>query len=398
VLRLFGVAAFSKAYLFLFAWALLASPVRMKAANHACDYWQPISAVGSPQNNQIPVVAVWDGSEMVVWSNPKPGHGGTYNPATNSWGTVSTLDAPGEFYTDAAVWTGSQMIVWGSAYADPVHLEAGYVPQGGRYNPSTDTWQPMSEENAPLLMHPAIAWTGSEMLVWGGWDGTGDTSLGAAYDPDSDTWRPISAQGAPRARAGQSGIWTGSQMIIWGGKAGPFADLGDGAAYDPSTDTWTSLSNAGGPSARFGHIGVWTGFRMFIYGGLESDHGYSQVAAEGGGLYDPASDSWSDVSTTDAPTGASSRVGPPGVPVPNTAVWDGHDILVWNGAHLFLYDPAVDAWTQASTASEPSPRDLNVPIVWSGSEALMWGGGLNASHAAQYPVDGAAYVPCAADG
>ena len=44
---------------------------------------------------------------------------------------------------------------------------------GGRYNPSTDSWTATSTTNAPSARddHTAV-WTGSEMIVWGGYDGT----------------------------------------------------------------------------------------------------------------------------------------------------------------------------------------------------------------------------------
>ena len=44
---------------------------------------------------------------------------------------------------------------------------------GGRYNPSTDSWTPPAPPNAPTGrdFHTAV-WTGSEMIVWGGVDGS----------------------------------------------------------------------------------------------------------------------------------------------------------------------------------------------------------------------------------
>ena len=40
---------------------------------------------------------------------------------------------------------------------------------GGRYNPSTDSWTATSTTNAPAARaHHTAVWTGSEMIVWGG--------------------------------------------------------------------------------------------------------------------------------------------------------------------------------------------------------------------------------------
>ena len=82
-------------------------------------------------------------------------------------GQLPPSDAPSgrEFHT--AVWTGSEMIVWGG------YSSGHYLNTGGRYNPSTDSWTATSTTNAPAGRdsHTAV-WTGSEMIVWGGYDGT----------------------------------------------------------------------------------------------------------------------------------------------------------------------------------------------------------------------------------
>ena len=46
---------------------------------------------------------------------------------------------------------------------------AVYLNTGGRYNPGTDSWTATSTTNAPTAryVHTAV-WTGSEMIVWGG--------------------------------------------------------------------------------------------------------------------------------------------------------------------------------------------------------------------------------------
>jgi len=58
------------------------------------------------------------------------------------------------------------MIVWGG------YGNNGYLNNGGRYNPSTDSWTAISTSNAPSPRsnHTAV-WAGSEMIVWGGFDG-----------------------------------------------------------------------------------------------------------------------------------------------------------------------------------------------------------------------------------
>jgi N-acetylneuraminic acid mutarotase len=58
------------------------------------------------------------------------------------------------------------MIVWGGSGS------SGYLNTGGRYNPNTNTWTATSTTNAPTARSAhTVVWTGSEMIVWGGYDG-----------------------------------------------------------------------------------------------------------------------------------------------------------------------------------------------------------------------------------
>ena len=118
------------------------------------------------------------------------------------------------------------------------------LDDGARYNPTTDSWTPLKTVGAPSARydHTAI-WTGSVMIIWGGWDGTDVLDDGARYNPITDSWTPLPTVGAPSARYDHTAVWTGSEMIIWGGWDGHGADaLNDGARYNPTTDSWTPLT------------------------------------------------------------------------------------------------------------------------------------------------------------
>src|SRR5206468_703913 len=54
------------------------------------------------------------------------------SPGTDSWTATSTTNAPNGRFNHTAVWTGSEMIVWGGFGGDNQNT-------GGRYNPSTDS-------------------------------------------------------------------------------------------------------------------------------------------------------------------------------------------------------------------------------------------------------------------
>src|SRR5258708_6908322 len=131
--------------------------------------------------------------------------------------------------------------------------------------PST-AFAPISRYN-----HSAV-WTGTKMIVFGGYNFNGTAALiqdnGKSYDRVSNIWVDINVTGGPGPRADASAVWIGSKMILWGGRtdAGT-AVVNTGMAYDPATNLWSPISTTGAPIARYGHGAVWTGTKMIVWGG-----------------------------------------------------------------------------------------------------------------------------------
>ena len=163
------------------------------------------------------------------------------------------------------------MIVWGGAYAFN-----NFLNTGGRYNPNTDSWTPIGTMNAPTArnLHTAI-WTGTEMLVWGGYDLNNSFNTGGRYNPNTDSWTTISTTNAPTARNGHTAIWTGSEMIVWGGGSNT------GGRYSSATNSWIASSTTSAPAGRIDHTAVWTGGQMIIWGGYDS----TPIQVNTGGRY-----------------------------------------------------------------------------------------------------------------
>src|SRR5688572_14849783 len=132
------------------------------------------------------------------------------------------------------------------------HLILGYLLFLLPVSPApADSWQSRAPVPGPRAAHSAI-WTGREMIVWGGGVDGSFLNTGARYLPSTDTWRETSPYGAPSSRWFHAAVWTGSEMIIWGGRASfsPDGHTSDGARYDPATDTWTPMSTEGAPTPR----------------------------------------------------------------------------------------------------------------------------------------------------
>jgi hypothetical protein len=94
-----------------------------------------------------------------------------------------------------------------------------------------------------------------------------------------------------------------------------FSSLNSGGRYDPAVNAWTATSTTAAPSARVSHTAVWTGHEMIVWGGMGG--GLQNT----GGRYDPAMDSWTATSATGAPSRRFNH----------TAVWTGGSMIVWGG-------------------------------------------------------------------
>jgi hypothetical protein len=94
------------------------------------------------------------------------------------------------------------------------------------------------------------------MIVWGSFDATSvRLRTGDRYDPLLDAWTPVNTVGAPSARNSHPAVWTGSEMVIWGGFDGTSV-LNSGGRYNPATDIWSSTTTVGAPVGRANTIAV----------------------------------------------------------------------------------------------------------------------------------------------
>jgi hypothetical protein len=332
----------------------------------ATDTWTQASQTGAPEIRNC--TAVWTGTEMILWGGETLGEnhrydrtnlGGRYDPVADSWLPTSTgPDVPFARDDHVAVWTGTEMIVWGG---DTTALNL--VNTGGRYDPSSDTWTPTSVgANVPAAraFHTAV-WSGAEMIIWGGEIANGSeyqlVNTGGRYSPSSDSWSPTSlGPDVPSSRGQHFAVWTGDEMIVWAGyylDVNP-VDLNTGGRYDPTTNSWVSTSTGADVPPGGTDLGVvWSGTEMLAWGEPANQ-----------GRYDPATDNWTPMSAgPDAP----SRHGP--------TIWTGDEMIVWfNPEDQGRYDPAADTWTPIDTGTDlPSSRHAHT-AVWTGAEMIVWGG------------------------
>ena len=323
--------------------------------NPATNTWKRIPSLNAPRPRSGSSM-IWAGDRFIVWGG---GTGGRYDPIADAWTPTATPAGPAPDAGPEAVWTGSEMIVW-----------SPYAVGAARFDPLTSRWKSISPFGAPGSFN--LAWTGEELLVFGGFSKrseSGHSKLaveGARYDPIADDWRPMAS---PPYKAWRFPVvWTGSELIAWGGRtSSPESDndhvTDAGVRYDPVRDIWTRIADAGAPTARESYGAVWTGQEMIVWGGyLPRCDDYDDVICDhlGGGRYDPGTDTWRSMSI-DGPDDA--------YPV----AWTGREMILWDGVQSTAYDPATDRWRYLPSDNSP-PGVQGASVTMAGENLIVWGG------------------------
>jgi hypothetical protein len=117
------------------------------------------------------------------------------------------------------------------------------------------------------------------MVVWGGVAGTTYPITGGRYNPVTDIWRATTTSEAPVGRYWNWPVaaWTGTEMLVWGGANG--VAVQSGGRYNPGTDVWTAMTITGAPAARYTHTGTWTDNGYIVFGGFFDSANYFAAAA-----------------------------------------------------------------------------------------------------------------------
>ncbi len=344
----------------------------------AYDPWTATSTTSCP-TARTNHTAVWTGSEMIVWGG-KSGTtyyntGGMYVPATNNWTATSTTGAPTARHLHTAVWSDVilRMIVWaGYDSTGDVATGALFDPAGG----TNGTWTAMTTPSAGLVLprhgHTATV-CGNSMLIFGGWLDISELGNGGVW-LFTDSWSAMTTTNSPGARIKHTqvpGLW-GGLMMIWGG--GNWEDTGK---MFESGNVWTNFPpETGAPAGRTDHTAIVTGDPFDIYTNMIVWGGYSPYISPNytntGGRYSMYTMSWTATSTgTGVPAGRQYH----------SAVWSGQDMIVWggyNGSYLNsggLYSFSGNSW-QATDASDPQTPTgrMDHTAVWTGSSMVVWGG------------------------
>jgi hypothetical protein len=326
-------------------------------------------------------VSVWTGSQMLIHGLAQVGNSGnfrgvtlSYIPATRRWRTLAPGPAPTMIQNgEVALWAGSEMLILGLTNA--------------AYNPATNTWRRIARYNGPV--GAVYVWTGHQVILWGGGCCGHVTAEGAAYTPATNSWRALPP--SPLSARHTTGAWTGTELIVAGGwrpptdTAGHARAFADAAAYNPTTRTWRRLPPM--PEARSGAMVLWDGTEVLYLGGTLAG---AHAPSADGIAFNPSTGRWRRLPAMEFNRAAFA------------AVWTGHQVLVWGGVtgasgfetippHGVAYGPAANRW---SALPQAPLRGRAWPMaVWTGREMIVWGGTIPSARGHNGLSDGAAYRP-----
>lgn len=203
--------------------------------------WKALSLTEAPTKNKE-LAAVWTGTDVLVFGGRDDGGGNVYNtiygytpPAPGVWSLIALDGTPPAVRANAfAAYANAHMMVWGGF--DKSFVALG---DGARAKLTAPvTWVALSTDNAPSARAAVpfesgwIAKNGSRAHLLGGV--TSSTTVatdGGSYDIKADTWEPISSWG-PASHQYGIGVWSGTEFIVWGGYDGSTA-LVDGSRWMP---------------------------------------------------------------------------------------------------------------------------------------------------------------------
>ena len=299
----------------------------------ATNTWTATSLTGAPGARRGHA-AVWTGSRMLVWSGYRAGtgwltDGGLYDPTTDTWAPLpGTSPAGRSRFPYAYDDTDHRMFVFGGWDATSVRGD-GALFDGTTWSTTSTTGDPSARRYLPMV------WTGSRFLVWGGENATNGGDLasgvpsnvlqdGARFDPIGNAWSAITNSGRPAGRSRHLEVWTGTQMVVWGGWDQNQNRLATGGRYTPSSDSWQSVA-ATTIRGRVNASAVYSGRVMIVWGGTDV-HGAPLTVTDylaDGAAYSPTDDSWIVLPTMGAPSGRADH----------TAIWDGTEMIGWGGAN-----------------------------------------------------------------
>jgi hypothetical protein len=282
---------------------------------------------------RVLATAVWTGSGIVVWGGgDREGvvdynTGSIYDAAVGTWTRMKQAGAPSARRAALGVWTGTRVLIWGGFDRDGDPQDHAYL-----YDPVSDAWNTVPGANEPdPSLYPATGWSGTHLFAMGGLESGVSSSDFRVYGAATNTWSAPTTPTLTR-RDGAFGGFDGTNFVVWGGRS-----LGSGVttgfrhdALATPAPTWTSTATTGAPSTRYivtrehGWVARIAAGKLLMLGGFDPFFARSDASTRrDGAIYNSTTNTWTGVPAWQSPHARRYAV----------AVWMGSEFLLWGGEH-----------------------------------------------------------------
>lgn len=182
----------------------------------ATGTWRDLPAASLPAG--MGPAAAWDGDEVVVAAGMPMSVGpegaptptAAFDPAADTWRSLppAPTEVPG--MQPDLLPIGDGLLLAGGTFAQDRSTAAL------AFDLDTERWSPAGQMDGDLRYGEQRVWTGRELIEVGGVDATTVRASVGALDPDTGLARSLPDLPEPRASAGAA--WTGSELLVWGGQ------------------------------------------------------------------------------------------------------------------------------------------------------------------------------------
>jgi hypothetical protein len=260
--------------------------------------------------------------------------GFAFDPANRAWQRMPAADLPGS--TAKSVWTGSMALFWDFTTQPMEHAMQGY-------DPVTETWLRFPSPPHDPASGGTYAWTGSELIVFGGGpQGSPENAEGAAFDPSTGTWHAIAD--APVGLNLVSSVWTGSSFVVVGSSIDngnhPTTETSVAMRYDPHSNSWARLPNP--------PVSPQTAAVAFVDGELLAWEAYTPSTAR----YAKTANAWRSLDTGDL---TASECYAQGATIPGV-------LVAWNCGTPAAWFGATATWVGLPRPLEPAAANLRYDV------------------------------------
>lgn len=312
------------------------------------DSWAPTGdmhvARGWLQGSMPAVVRLVDGRALVVGGTDTGAVPEVYDPATGQWTSTGPMAVPRD---------GSALI----SLPDGHVLAAGgtdrsrhFTAAAEIFDPRSGDWTRTGDMTVPRTGGAAILLPSGKVLVAGG-QGRDTENIGGRaeiYDPASGRWSAVASMPDP----------LGTSVHLLPQQDGAVLALGNSLwstnlvaeTYDERTDTWNWHASSRSVRTAWTPVTLPDGRVLIAGGSLFSDTDRHYHALKTALLFDPASDTWSGISSMSSPRAAASTVSLSGGRV---MLFGGYRSLKANNTPATvsdilpsaeIYDPAAAGW------------------------------------------------------